>query len=119
VPGKPFHSGFPGDDRAQSNAQHHRGAGVHLPAAGGGGQAGSAGIGSLWLWDLRRLDKDQKPVPPVTHVSEIVIREVLPVPGGATLLALGMLRDLTAGRIDVWDLGKDKRETMKDTKKGA
>jgi hypothetical protein len=67
----------------------------------------------------RRLDKDQKPVPPVTHVSEIVIREVLPVPGGATLLALGMLRDLTAGRIDVWDLGKDKRETMKDTKKGA
>ena len=50
-------------------------------------------------------------------MSEIVIREVLPVPGGATLLALGMLRDLTAGRIDVWDLGKDKRETMKDTKK--
>ena len=42
----------------------------------------------------------------IVHASEIVIREVLPVPDGATLLALGSLRDLTAGRIDVWDLGK-------------
>jgi hypothetical protein len=74
--------------------------------AGGGGQAGGAGIGSLWFWDPRRLGKDKKPIPPVTHVSEIVIREVVPVPDRATLLALGMLRDLTAGRIDVWDLGK-------------
>jgi len=81
-------------------------AGDWLIAGGGGGQAGGAGIGSLWLWNPRRLGKDHKPAPPLTHGSEIVIREVLPAPDGVTVLALGMLRDLTAGRIDVWALGK-------------
>src|SRR5262249_34534113 len=47
-----------------------------LAAAGGGGQAGSAGVGSLWFWNYRQLDKDKKPVQPAVHKSEIVVREV-------------------------------------------
>ncbi|HEV3257003.1 MAG TPA: PQQ-binding-like beta-propeller repeat protein [Gemmataceae bacterium] len=73
-------------------------------AAGGGGQAGSAGIGSLWLWNHRRRGKGRKPASPVMHKSDIVIRQVVLCPDGANVLAVGMLRDLTAGRIEVWDL---------------
>ena len=75
-----------------------------LAAAGGGGQAGAAGIGSLWLWNYRQLDKDKKPVQPVVHKSEPVVREVLPGPDGKTLVTVGMLRDINAGRIEVWNL---------------
>jgi len=75
-----------------------------LAAAGGGGQAGAAGVGSLWFWNYRQLDKDKKPVQPLVHKSEPVIREVLPAPDGKSLITVGMLRDVTAGRIEVWDL---------------
>jgi WD40 repeat protein len=75
-----------------------------LLAAGGGGQAGSAGIGSLWLWNPRLLDKERKPVPPVMHATEIVVRGLLVTPDGKSLLAVGMQRDLTAGRIQHWEL---------------
>jgi hypothetical protein len=78
--------------------------GQWLFAAGGGGQAGAAGIGSLWAWNPRQLDKDGKPAAPVIHPSAIVIRELLPNIDGQSLLAVGMQRDLTAGRIEVWDL---------------
>jgi WD40 repeat protein len=73
-------------------------------AAGGGGQAGSAGIGSIWLWNRKPLDKDKKPVAPLTHKSDSVVREVLVSPDGGTLYTVGMQRDLVAGRIEVWDL---------------
>jgi WD40 repeat protein len=75
-----------------------------LIAGGGGGQAGSAGVGSLWLWNDRQLDKDRKPVPPVMRPTAIVVREVLLNQTGDTLLAVGMQRDLTAGRIEAWEL---------------
>jgi WD40 repeat protein len=75
-----------------------------LFAAGGGGQAGAAGIGSLWAWKPRQLDKDGKPAPPLIHPSAVVIRELLVNVDGKSLLAIGMQRDLTAGRIEIWDL---------------
>jgi WD40 repeat protein len=70
-------------------------------AAGGGGKAGASGIGSLWLWNFRK-QKDGKRMPPLTYQSPIVVREVLPAPDGNSLLAVGMLNDVFAGRIDVW-----------------
>jgi WD40 repeat protein len=73
-------------------------------AAGGGGQAGAAGIGSLWAWKPGQLDKDGRPAPPVIHPSAVVIRELLLNADGKSLLAVGMQRDLTAGRIEIWDL---------------
>jgi len=73
-------------------------------AGGGGGQAGSAGIGSLWAWNPRQLDRDGKSTAPVIHPSAIVIRDLVLSPDGNTLLAIGMQRDLTAGRIEIWDL---------------
>jgi WD40 repeat protein len=79
-------------------------AGDWLLAAGGGGKAGSSGIGSLWLWNYRQRDKDGKPVLPFMQQSAIVIREILPNLGGNSLLAVGMLNDISAGRIEVWDL---------------
>ncbi len=75
-----------------------------LVAGGGGGQAGSAGVGSLWFWDYRRRGKDGKPVPPVEHRSDAVIRDLAVSPDGSRVLCAGMFRDVTAGRIDVWDL---------------
>jgi WD40 repeat protein len=79
-------------------------AGDWLLAGGGGGKAGSSGIGSLWLWNSRRRDKESKPVLPVMQQSAIVVREVLPGLDGTNLLAVGMLNDISAGRIEVWDL---------------
>jgi len=78
--------------------------GEWLFAAGGGGQTGAAGIGSLWAWKPRQLDKDGKPAPPLIHPSAVVIRELLVNVDGRSLLAIGMQRDLTAGRIEIWDL---------------
>jgi WD40 repeat protein len=77
-------------------------AGDWVVAGGGGGKAGSSGIGSLWLWNHRQHGKDGKPLPPITHQSAIVVREVLLGPEEGSLFAVGMLNDVTAGRIEVW-----------------
>jgi hypothetical protein len=74
-----------------------------LVGGGGGGQNG-VGFGNLCLWQPQAVDKNQKPVPPVVHKSVCVIREVLPSPDGGGLLAVGTQRELTSGRIEVWDL---------------
>jgi len=95
---------FMGAPKGMLNSLVFHPGGDWLIAGGGGGQAGSAGVGSLWLWNRRPLAKSRKAAPPVMHKSDIVIRQVLPGPGAAGVLAVGMLRDLTAGRIEVWDL---------------
>jgi WD40 repeat protein len=76
-------------------------------AAGGGGKAGSSGVGSLWLWNLRQQGQDSKPFAPITFQSPTVIREVLSSPDGKSLVAVGMLNDVAAGRIELW--GPDSR----------
>jgi WD40 repeat protein len=77
--------------------------GQWVVAGGGGGQGGNC-WGGICLWQPRQLAKDKKPVPPAFHKSSTVIREVLLAPGHKNLLALGMQRDLNAGRIEDWDL---------------
>jgi WD40 repeat protein len=95
---------FMGAPKGMLNTLYFHPDGEWLFAAGGGGQAGSAGIGSLWAWNPRRLDKDGKPAAPIIHPSAIVIRELLLNSDGKSLLAVGMQRDLTAGRIELWDI---------------
>jgi WD40 repeat protein len=73
-------------------------------AAGGGGQAGGAGIGSLWAWNPKQREKDGKPSAPVIRQSAVVIRQLIFNVDEKSLLAVGMQRDLIAGRIEVWDL---------------
>jgi WD40 repeat protein len=84
-------------------------AGDWVAAGGGGGKAGSSGVGSLWLWQPGQVGKDGKPVPPIMHASAVVIREMLFSPDGTSLLAVGMLNDVAAGRIEVWDLSGAKK----------
>lgn len=86
-------------------------AGEYLLAGGGGGKAGDSGVGSLWVWDHRRKDKDGKPAAPAMQASEVVARDVVAGPDGKTLLSVGMFKDVTAGRVEVWELGdaKEKR----------
>jgi WD40 repeat protein len=78
-------------------------AGEWLVAAGGGGQNG-IGFGGLCLWQYKLRDKANKPVPPLFHKSVCVLRDVVLGPDGSSVVAVGTLRDLTAGRIEVWDL---------------
>jgi hypothetical protein len=75
-----------------------------LFAGGGGGKAGDSGVGSLWQWNYKQRDKDGKPVVPVMQTSELVAREVVPSVDGKTLYVAGMLKEVTAGCIEVWDL---------------
>src|SRR5262249_20263313 len=75
----------------------------YVLAAGGGGKAGDSGIGSLWVWDPGKRDKDGKPVAPAMQVSEVVSREILPGPDGKTFFSVGMLKEVSAGRIELWD----------------
>jgi WD40 repeat protein len=78
-----------------------------LIAAGGGGQNG-IGYGEIFLWAPGQRDKTGKPVAPVFHKSPSVLREVVLTSDGRTALAVGTQRELTAGRIEVWDLtGKE------------
>jgi WD40 repeat protein len=75
-----------------------------LFAGGGGGKAGDSGVGSLWQWNFKERGKDGKPVAPLMQASEVVAREVLPSMDGKTLYIAGMLKDITSGCIEVWDL---------------
>jgi WD40 repeat protein len=74
-----------------------------LIAVGGGGQNG-IGFGGLCLWQYKQRDKAGKPVPPIFHKSVCVLREAVLGPDNNTVLAVGNLRDLSAGRIEAWDL---------------
>src|SRR5262249_50190655 len=78
--------------------------GETLFAGGGGGKAGDSGVGSLWQWPCMQRDKDGRHVAPLMQPCEIVAREVAPSADGKTLYVAGMLKDVTAGRIEVWDL---------------
>lgn len=83
-----------------------------LFAGGGGGKAGDSGVGSLWQWNFKQRDKEGKFVVPVMQASEVVARAVVPSEDGKTLYVAGMLKDITAGRIEVWDVtGAMKTET--------
>jgi WD40 repeat protein len=77
--------------------------GQWLIAAGGGGQNG-IGFGGICLWQHQQRDKSNKPVPPVYHKSSTILRDIVLSPDGNGLVAVGALRDLAAGRIEVWDL---------------
>ena len=74
-----------------------------LVAGGGGGQNG-IGFGDLCLWQPGQTGKDGKPVPPVAHKSMSVVREVVLNTDGTSVIAVGMQKDLAAGRIEIWDL---------------
>jgi WD40 repeat protein len=74
-----------------------------LIAGGGGGQNG-IGFGGLCLWPHKQRDQAGKPVPPFFHKSLCVLREVVLGLDHTSVLAVGTLRDLTAGHIEVWDL---------------
>jgi WD40 repeat protein len=74
-----------------------------LVAGGGGGQNG-VGFGDLCFWQPGQIGKEGKPVAPVAHKSVSVIREVVLNSDGNSVIAVGMQKDLAAGRIEVWDL---------------
>src|SRR5262249_10797646 len=74
-----------------------------LVAGGGGGQNG-IGFGGLCFGQPGHNGKDGKPPAPVAHKSMSVIREVVPNSDGASVIAVGMQKDLAAGRIEIWDL---------------
>jgi WD40 repeat protein len=94
-------------------------AGDWVVAGGGGGKAGSSGIGSLWLWPYRQRGKDGKLLLPMPQQTAIVVREVLPNLDGTGLLAVGMLNDVTAGRIEVWDWTPNSpQRAQRENKKG-
>ena len=86
------------------NAMTFHADGAWLMAGGGGGQLGSAGIGSVCLWNHRERDKAGKMVAPVMLKGVAVVRDVVLSTDGATLYIVGMERDLTAGRVEIWDL---------------
>jgi WD40 repeat protein len=75
-----------------------------LFAGGGGGKAGDSGVGSLWRWRIQLPDKDGAAVAPLMQASEVVAREVVPSVDGKTLYVAGMLKDVTSGCIELWDL---------------
>jgi hypothetical protein len=78
--------------------------GAWLVFGGGGGQTGSAGIGSLGLWNRRQRDKADKLVAPVMLKGTAVVRDLALSADGGTLYVVGMERDLAAGRVETWDL---------------
>jgi WD40 repeat protein len=75
-----------------------------LFAGGGGGKAGDSGVGSLWEWNFKQRDKEGMAVAPAMQASEVVARAVVPSEDGKILYVAGMLKDVTAGRTEVWDL---------------
>jgi WD40 repeat protein len=82
-----------------------------LIAGGGGGQNG-VGFGEICLWDYGRRDKAGKRIPPVHHKTPTVVREVIITPDGCSVVAVGMQREMNAGRIELWNLSGGPKEKL-------
>jgi hypothetical protein len=99
--GKSLAAHHPPDSKGMLMSMFLHDGGPWMIAAGGGGQNG-VGFGGICLWDPKRVDKDKKPVAPVHHKSPLVIRGIVPNSDGKSLLTVGTLKEINAGRIEVW-----------------